>query len=68
MTTRNEDQKFSYCRGTAQRAMKSCQLLHNSTKIAFGKTFDRRMTFKVTQGHRKWRYTIGHVSLLVSGL
>ena len=41
---------------------------HNIGKIAFGMVCSKRMTLKVTQGRRKWRYSIGCMSLPISGL
>ena len=41
----------------------SCQLLHNRTKIPSEKVCNRWTTLKVTQGHRKCHYFIGHTSL-----
>jgi len=37
-------------------------------KIALEMAFKRRMALKVTQGQRKWRDSIGRISLPVSGL
>jgi len=42
----------------------SAQLLHNCTKTAFEKDCNRRMSLKVTQGHRKWRSLIGHIIII----
>jgi len=47
----------------------SCQLVH-TVKSSILKGFQRvhDLKLKVTQGHRKWRDSIGHISLLISGL
>jgi len=42
--------------------------LVNCCKITSEKAYNRWTTLKVTEGHRKWRYSIGHMSLPVSGL
>jgi len=42
--------------------------LVNCCKITSEKACNRRTTLKVTQGHRKWRCSIGHMSLPISGL
>jgi len=52
--------KLSYRRRTAQRAM-SVEILSSCCITTRKIPFDRRMTLKVTQGHRKWRDSIGHI-------
>ena len=60
--------KLSYRRGTARRTMSveiMSTLLHNCTKHRIWKACNRRTSFKVTQGHRKWCDSIGHISFLL---
>ena len=47
-----------------QSQLKYCRLLHNGmkNKTAFEKAWNRWITWNVTQGHRKWRYAISHIS------
>ena len=53
----------------AQCPLKSFQLLHSCAKNTHLKrACNRWMALKVTQGHRNCRYSIGHISLPISGL
>ena len=40
----------------------------NVRRIAFDKSYNRPMTFKVTQGHWRWHKSIGHMILPISGV
>ena len=62
---------FSCCRGTARRSV-SAEILSTDaqlyrTKIPFDKACSLAwMTLKITRGHRKWRCSIGHISLYMT--
>ena len=57
------NKRISCRRDTCSKSVKSCQLLHNCTEITFEKVCNMQMTFKVTRGCWKWRYSVGDTSL-----
>jgi len=56
--------KRSPISATVELLLTSHQLLHNCRKNPSWKARNTWMTFKVTQGHRKWHDSMSHVSLL----
>jgi len=67
--TRSSATTEGLCNVNALCQLKSCQLLQScKNKITFEKFCSRQMTLQVTQGHRNYLYSIGHISLPISSL
>jgi len=58
------NKKLSYRQATCHVSWN----VRNVSRIAFDKSCNRRMTFKVTHGHYKWHESIVHTILSISGV